>query len=143
MAQVLLTDTDRAGMSLTLDRQLQATDLTIVCREGRVVRAHQAVFAWGSSWLRRVFMSQFLLEDGGKRKEEVTLHLPGFSVQTVTAVARFLTCGELRIALSTAGREEIEEAFKKVDKEGLGKLNKDQLKTLMISVEEEKALGFH
>merc|ERR1719430_2731999 len=35
-------------------------------------------------------------------------------------------------------REEIEEAFKKVDKDGLGKLNKDQLKTLMISVEDEK-----
>ena len=111
MAQVLLTDTDRVGMSLALERQLQAADLTIVCKEGRVVRAHQAVFAWGSSWLRRVFMSQFLLEDGGKRKEEVTLHLPGFSVHTVTAVTRFLTCGELRIALSTAGRQEIEEAW--------------------------------
>merc|ERR1719312_909116 len=31
-------------------------------------------------------------------------------------------------------REEIEEAFKKVDKDGVGKLNKEQLKTLMINV---------
>merc|ERR1719250_2229 len=35
-------------------------------------------------------------------------------------------------------REEIEEAFKKVDKDGVGKLNKEQLKTLMINVEDEK-----
>merc|ERR1719495_226435 len=35
-------------------------------------------------------------------------------------------------------REEIEEAFKKVDIDGVGKLNKDQLKALMISVEDEK-----
>ena len=35
-------------------------------------------------------------------------------------------------------REEIEEAIKKVDIDGGGKLNKDQLKALMISVEDEK-----
>merc|ERR1712025_1209801 len=38
-------------------------------------------------------------------------------------------------------REEIEEAFNKVDKDGVGKLTKDQLRTLIINIEDEKNRG--
>merc|ERR1712025_807583 len=38
-------------------------------------------------------------------------------------------------------REEIEEAFNKVDKDGVGKLTKDQLRTLIINIEDVKNRG--
>ena len=48
------------------------TDLQIVCNDG-LVRTQQAVLSWSSGFLRRLFTSQFLLEDGSD--DVVGLHL--------------------------------------------------------------------
>ena len=52
------------------------------------------MFAWNSSFLRRHFVGKFVMEDSGKRKDDVTMHLPGVSKQIVTALVGILIKGE-------------------------------------------------
>ena len=56
-------------------------------------------------------MSQLILEDGGKRKEEVTLHFPDFSVKVATAVTNFLMYGQINVKGSKSFQEHFEEAW--------------------------------
>ena len=70
------------------------TDLQIVCNDG-LVRTQQAVLSWSSGFLRRLFTSHFLLQDGGKRKDEVVIFLKDYSVEVITAFVSFLFNGEL------------------------------------------------
>ena len=69
-------------------------DLKIVCDDG-VVETYQAVFAWASSFMRRQLVAKFVMEDSGKRKDDVTLYLPGVSVEVVTTLANILVRGEV------------------------------------------------
>jgi len=111
MQQVLMSDASRADLPLCIaEVGLGATDLTIVCRDGEV-RGHQAVLAWASATLRRWLMSNLVLEDGGKRKEEVTLFLPSVSTSAVSSLTSFLLTGALTMVASALTREEVEEAW--------------------------------
>lgn len=65
-----------------------AEDLTFVCEDG-IVRSHQALFSWMSSFLRR------MMEDSGKRKDEVTLFLPSVECKTLNQIIKILTNGEV------------------------------------------------
>ena len=71
-----------------------ACDLRIVCRDG-VVRTHQAILAWSSGFLRRLCTSHFILEDGGKRKEDLMIYLHDYTVEVITAFVNFLYNGEI------------------------------------------------
>ena len=75
-------------------------DLEIVCRGGEVVRTHQAILSWSSGFLRRLCSSHFLLEDGGKRKEDLMIYLNDYTVEVVTAFLNFLYHGELSTSAS-------------------------------------------
>ena len=69
MPQVSLKDTARERLFQHVETLSTAnTDLSIVCSNG-IVNTHQALLSWASGFLRRMFMSQLILEDGGKRKE--------------------------------------------------------------------------
>ena len=71
-----------------------ACDLRIVCRDG-VVRTHQAILAWSSGFLRRLCTSHFILEDGGKRKEDLMIYLHDYTVEVITAFINFMYDGEI------------------------------------------------
>ena len=71
-----------------------AKDLTFVCEDG-IVRSHQALFSWISSFLRRFFLSKQVMEDSGKRKDEVSLVLPSVNCEAVRHVITILTTGEV------------------------------------------------
>jgi len=111
MPQVSLKDTARERLLQHVETLSTAnTDLFIVCSNG-VVNTHQALLSWASGFLRRMFMSQLILEDGGKRKEEVTLHFPDFDVSVVKAMNNFLLFGELNVLANRSFQNEFEQAW--------------------------------
>ena len=75
-----------------------------MCDDG-VVESYQAVFAWASSFLRRHFVGKFVMEDSGKRKDDITMHLPGVSKEIVTALVRILVKGETTNVTNPVKRE--------------------------------------
>ena len=92
---ILLKDRTRASLAQNmLESGSAVKDLKIVCDDG-VVETYQAVFAWASSFMRRQLVAKFVMEDSGKRKDDVTLHLPGVSVEVVTTLANILVRGEV------------------------------------------------
>ena len=84
-------------------------DLQIVCRDG-VLRTHQAILSWSSGFLRRLCSSHFILEDGGKKKEDLMIYLNDYTVEVVTAFLNFMYNGEL----STFASAEFIEDFKQL-----------------------------
>ena len=84
-------------------------DLQIAGRDG-VVRTHQAILSWSSGFLRRLFSSHFILEDGGKRKEDIILYLKDYTVEVITAFVNFMFNGEI----STFASADFIEDFKKL-----------------------------
>ena len=84
------------------------TDLTIVCSNG-LVESHQALFAWMSSSLRRLFVSKLVMEDCGKRKDFITLHLPDVKTDILTNIIKIFSCGQ--IAISSDKLHRISEAW--------------------------------
>ena len=92
---ILLKDRTRASLAQNmLESGSAVKDLKIVCDDG-VVETYQAVFAWASSFMRRQLVAKFVMEDSGKRKDDVTLYLPGVSVEVVTTLANILVRGEV------------------------------------------------
>ena len=79
-------------------------DLKFVC-DDKIVTSHQALFSWMSSFLRRFFLSKQVMEDSGKRKDEVTICLPGVSSLTLDYVIRIFSFGEVRIPNEKTSRE--------------------------------------
>ena len=70
---ILLKDRTRSSLPQTvLDSGSGVKDPRIVCEDG-VVETCQAVFAWASSFMRRQLVAKFVMEDSGKRKDDVTL----------------------------------------------------------------------
>ena len=132
MPQVKITDRERdtlpgaiaslgadTGTDLTLVCRLVQTILhmsinvclnTCTCRDG-AVQSYQALFAWSSTSLRQLFLSQLLRENGGERKEEVTLMLPDLGITSVSVLASFLLTGEIKIRASWELRSELEVAW--------------------------------
>ena len=111
MPQVSMKDAGRSQVLKNVGSvSVLNTDLHMVCRDG-IVNTHQAVFSWASGFLRRIFMSQLILEDGGKRKEDVTLHFPDFSVKVATAVNNFLMHGQINVKGNKSFQEHFEEAW--------------------------------
>ena len=93
------------------------SDLKIVCSDG-IVRSQQAILSWSSSFLRRMFMSQMILEDGGKRKEEVSIYLSSYSKNLVKSFIMFISNGDLIQRASQTFAEEFEQLWGdlKIDK---------------------------
>lgn len=109
--QVSLKDAGRSHVSRNIGSlNIVNTDLHLVCKDG-VVNTHQAVFSWASGFLRRILMSQLILEDGGKRKEDVTLHFPDFGVKVVSSISNFLVHGQLVVKENKSFQENFEEAW--------------------------------
>ena len=68
-------------------------DLSFICSDGTVT-AHQAVFSWSSTFLRRLFTSRLLLENGiGKRKEDLVIIMLKFSALALDGLSKFLETG--------------------------------------------------
>ena len=81
-----------------------ANDLTFVCEDG-IVRSHQALFSWMSSFLRRFFLSKQVMEDSGKLKDEVTLFLPSVRCEAVDQIIMMVTTGSCLLQSETAKRD--------------------------------------
>ena len=101
-------------------------DLQIACRDG-VVRTHQAILSWSSGFLRRLCTSHFVLEDGGKRKEDLMIHLEDYTVEVVTAFLNFLYNGELSTLASADFIEDFKQLWEdvRVDKISYSKVFED------------------
>ena len=111
MPSIALKDRTRPSLYRHLaGNDSSAKDLKIVCDDG-VVETFQAVFAWSSSFLRRQFVGKFVMEDSGKRKDDVTMYLPEFGVEVVNILASFLISGEVN-NLSIYVRKELEILWK-------------------------------
>ena len=96
------------GSIAVLDQS--TTDLAIVCKDG-VVYGHQAILAWASTYLRQWFMSGLLVEEGGHRKDEVTIFLPDVGITPVSALTSFLLKGQIPIRASGQFGKELEDAW--------------------------------
>ena len=111
MKHVLMKDKQRfvvPGSIAVLDQS--TTDLAIVCKDG-VVYGHQAILAWASTYLRQWFMSGLLVEEGGHRKDEVTIFLPDVGITPVSALTSFLLKGQITIRASGQFGKELEDAW--------------------------------
>ena len=92
---ILLKDRTRTSLPQNMvDTGSAVKYLKIVCDDG-VVKTYQAVFAWASSFMRRQLVAKFVIEDSGKRKDDVTLYLPEVSVEVATTLANILLRGEV------------------------------------------------
>ena len=110
---ILLKDRTRKSLPKDLvENDSAVKDLKIVCEDG-VVETYQAVFAWASSFMRRQFVAKFVMEDSGKRKDDVTLHLPEIGVEVVTALANILVRGEVT-NLSVHVKRELQMLWKSI-----------------------------
>ena len=112
MTHVKITDRERSSLpgaiaSLGADT---GTDLALVCRDG-TVHSYQALFAWSSSLLRKWFLSHLLQENGGKRKDKVTMLLPDLGITSVSVLASFLLTGQINIRAGRELRRELELAW--------------------------------
>ena len=72
------------------------TDLTIVCHDG-MLQSYQFLFSRMSPMLRRLFSSKLVMEDCGKRKDEVTLHLPDVDLETLKRAVSIFTEGVVNV----------------------------------------------
>mgnify|MGYP001498853966 CR=1 FL=1 len=72
------------------------TDLTIVCHNG-MLQSYQFLLSRMSPLLRRLFSSKLVMEDCGKRKAEVTLHLPDVDLETLKRAVAIFTEGVVNI----------------------------------------------
>ena len=72
------------------------TDLRIVCHNG-TLESYQFLFSRMSPMLRRMFSSKLVMEDGGKRKDEVTLHLPDVDLETLKRAVTIFTEGVVNV----------------------------------------------
>eukprot|EP00091_Calanus_sinicus_P015670 TRINITY_DN34172_c0_g1_i1.p1 TRINITY_DN34172_c0_g1~~TRINITY_DN34172_c0_g1_i1.p1 ORF type:complete len:220 (+),score=52.44 TRINITY_DN34172_c0_g1_i1:95-661(+) len=126
---ILLKDRARAYLPQSvLETGSAVTDLRIVCYDG-VVETFQAVFAWASSFMRRQLVAKFVMEDSGKRKDDVTLHLPEDSVEVVTALVHILVRGEIT-NLSGSMKRELQTLWKSlgIDRVEFEKLDMSNMK---------------
>lgn len=108
---MLLKDRQRScvpGSIAVLDQS--TTDLAIVCKDGTVY-GHQAILAWASTYLRQWFLSGLLVEEGGHRKNEVTIFLPDVGITPVSALTSFLLKGQISIRASGQFGKELEDAW--------------------------------
>merc|ERR1719312_977950 len=72
------------------------TDLRIVCHNG-TLQSYQFLFSRMSPMLRRLFTSKLVMEDGGKRKDQVTLHLPDVDLETLERAVTIFTEGVVNV----------------------------------------------
>ena len=72
------------------------TDLRIVCHNG-TLQSYQFLFSSMSPMLRRLFTSKLVMEDSGKRKDEVTLHLPDVDLETLERAVTIFTEGLVNV----------------------------------------------
>ena len=72
------------------------TDLRIVCHNG-TLQSYQFLFSRMSPMLRRLFSSKLVMEDSGKRKDEVTLHLPDVDLETLKRAVTIFTEGVVNV----------------------------------------------
>eukprot|EP00092_Neocalanus_flemingeri_P019384 GFUD01020998.1.p1 GENE.GFUD01020998.1~~GFUD01020998.1.p1 ORF type:complete len:822 (+),score=261.57 GFUD01020998.1:62-2527(+) len=92
------------------ENESHVKDLKIVCDDG-VVESYQAVFAWASSLLRRQFVGKFVMEDSGKRKDDVTVYLPEVAVEVVNTLTSVLVRGEVT-SISSCVKKDLEILWK-------------------------------
>lgn len=92
---------------------VQLTDTTIICQDGSV-RAHQVLLAFGSTFLRKLFLSRHILEFevmdfneatamllGRHAGDDITLMLPDFECKTVNRILDFLYSGQCYVTSKT------------------------------------------
>jgi len=109
-----LTDMNRDLVYRTFsDEDGSVKDLILICGDG-VVESYQALFATVSPLLKRMFMAKLVLEDGGKRKDIVVVHLPDARVEAVENIVDLISCGEVSVS-SPSSVQELKSLLKLLD----------------------------
>ena len=109
-----LTDMNRDLVYRTFsDEDGSVKDLILICGDG-VVESYQALFATVSPMLKRMFMAKLVLEDGGKRKDIVVVHLPDARVEAVENIVDLISCGEVGVS-SPSSVQDLKSLLKLLD----------------------------